>query len=84
MVDQHNFDVLLTDAVMPGMSGADLIDRLRMTHPSLPLVLMSGYAPGIDGSHEGTTVQLRKPFTARELLAVLEDVLATPEVAASP
>jgi two-component system cell cycle sensor histidine kinase/response regulator CckA len=36
-------DLLLTDVVMPGMSGPMLVDRLLSMHPSLPVLFMSGY-----------------------------------------
>ena len=75
-VEQRDFDIVLTDAVMPGMSGPDLIDHLRSAHPQLPVVLMSGYAQEIfDDSRPGSQLHLRKPFTTPELLAVLRRAL---------
>ena len=37
-------DLLLTDLIMPGLSGAELADRLRQHRPDLPVVYMSGYS----------------------------------------
>ena len=37
-------DLLVTDAVMPGMGGPELIGRLRAHRPDLPVILVSGYA----------------------------------------
>jgi two-component system cell cycle sensor histidine kinase/response regulator CckA len=40
---QDPVDLLLTDVVMPGMSGPMLVDRLLAIQPSLPVLFMSGY-----------------------------------------
>ncbi len=40
---QRPVDLLLTDVVMPGMSGPMLVDRLLAIQPSLPVLFMSGY-----------------------------------------
>lgn len=40
----ETLDLLVTDAVMPGMSGPELIGRLRAKWPELPVILVSGYA----------------------------------------
>ena len=37
-------DLLLSDVVMPGMSGPDLLDRARRTRPELRAIFMSGYS----------------------------------------
>jgi PAS domain S-box-containing protein len=72
------FDVVLTDAVMPGMSGLELVEQLELTRPELPVILMSGYSaltePGI--RVDISAPRLSKPFTTAELLHVLQAVLA--------
>jgi two-component system cell cycle sensor histidine kinase/response regulator CckA len=63
-------DLLLTDVVMPGMSGFELAERLRARRPGLPVVYMSGYtgeaiAPG--GVLPADVDLIEKPFTPETL-----------------
>jgi nitrogen-specific signal transduction histidine kinase/ActR/RegA family two-component response regulator len=65
------FDVLLTDLVMPGMHGRDLIAHARRLVPSLAIVCMTGYASDPDAPDGGPASGLAivtKPFSAETLL----------------
>jgi two-component system cell cycle sensor histidine kinase/response regulator CckA len=64
-----SIDLLLTDVVMPGMSGRKLVKRLRASRPDLRVVMMSGFAAQqADGAAlDAGAVVLNKPF-ARESL----------------
>lgn len=42
MAEDHSWDVVVTDVVMPGMSGLELMRRLRQRWPSLPVVTITG------------------------------------------
>lgn len=44
LANKHAFDIVLTDLKMPNMGGLTLIEWLRRTHPSLPIIIMTGYA----------------------------------------
>jgi two-component system cell cycle sensor histidine kinase/response regulator CckA len=71
-------DAVLTDALMPGMSGSQLIEHLRRSHPGLPILLMSGYtASTLPGGRTLTddTPLIRKPFSAPTLLRQLREIL---------
>jgi CheY-like chemotaxis protein len=67
--NQH-IDLLVTDAVMPDMNGAELYKRLLGTHQKLKVLYMSGYAENIIAHHgildEGINF-IQKPFTAIDL-----------------
>jgi nitrogen-specific signal transduction histidine kinase/CheY-like chemotaxis protein len=71
-------DALLTDAIMPGMAGSQLIDQVHRIHPGLPTVLMSGYTsswlPGEPAAASSTPL-LRKPFTPPTLLRQIREIL---------
>jgi two-component system, cell cycle sensor histidine kinase and response regulator CckA len=72
------FDLVVTDVVMPGMSGWELAKLLREHRADLPVVLMSGYTDGaVDTSDVvGPTAFLQKPFTIEALAAKVQTVIA--------
>jgi len=70
-------DLLLTDVIMPGMSGRTLVETLTPERPAMRVLYMSGYSDGIIADHgvpEAGLSILRKPFTKDELRQRVEDV----------
>jgi signal transduction histidine kinase len=78
-------DLLLTDVVMPGISGPELADHLRQVQPGVRVLHMSGYTSGIGGLEQHTALPelIEKPFTASELLARVRALLGEAELSAS-
>jgi PAS domain S-box-containing protein len=75
---EHHVDVLLSDLVLPKLSGQEVVERLRASHPELKVVYMSGYAEtGIfsDGVLPPRTAFLEKPFTFSELTGKVQGLL---------
>ncbi len=74
-------DLVVTDVVMPWMSGRALVDRLRATRPDLPVLFVSGYTgdSGETGSGSGAPHErdpiLDKPFPAEVLSSRVQDLL---------
>ena len=71
-------DLLLTDVIMPGMSGRALADALSGSRPETRVLYMSGYTDGeiaTQGVLNAETSILHKPFTQDELIRRVEDVL---------
>ena len=71
-------DLVVTDMAMPGVSGAKLVERLGRTHPTLPVLVMTGndmevnLPPEIRSMTKGV---LAKPFPAENLLQAVGDIL---------
>ncbi|MFI5180681.1 MAG: CHASE domain-containing protein [Thermoanaerobaculia bacterium] len=82
LVDKHAgaIHVLLTDVVMPGMSGRDLADLVTARRPKVKVIFMSGYTTDLAtelGTEDGPAF-LPKPFTEQALTVKLREVLDTP------
>jgi DNA-binding NtrC family response regulator len=78
------FDLLVTDIVMPQMSGTDLAARACESRPGLKVLFMSGY-PDSAGEVPGAAAFLPKPFDEQALLRKVREALAGESVeAASP
>lgn len=93
LVGRRRFDVVITDVMMPGASGADLVEVLARTHPSLKCIVMTGYATKalIDRLSTARNVVdiLAKPLNTRRLidrisLLVGEGGTAPPDPGAAP
>ncbi len=67
------FDILITDHLMPGMTGTSLAQQLRTKWPHLPVLVVSGYAE--DDGVAADLPRLSKPFRAGELATALVQIL---------
>jgi PAS domain S-box-containing protein len=71
-------DLVVSDVVMPGVNGRELADQLRVTHPDVPILFMSGY-PGGEIEQRGLQVDratfIGKPFTSEALIAAVGKTL---------
>ncbi|KQX17651.1 MULTISPECIES: ATP-binding protein [unclassified Sphingomonas] len=70
--DCGSFDLVLTDHLMPGMTGVAMAQKLRVSHPQLPIIVISGYM-GLDEDVPAEIVVLRKPIRQRELIAAINE-----------
>jgi CheY-like chemotaxis protein len=72
------FDLVLSDLIMPGLSGRELAQELRRDVPDVNVLYMSGYTAGLLGEQafiaEGEEL-LEKPFTRVQLLRAVENAL---------
>jgi signal transduction histidine kinase len=68
------FDLILLDAMMPGMSGLELLERIHEVDPDIACVMITGYATvdlAAQAMKKGAQDFLPKPFTSDELLAAV-------------
>ncbi len=71
-----SFDILITDQMMPGMTGTQLTRIVRSERPELPVLLVSGYA---ELAEEGRPLHtLAKPFTQQTLSVAISEALGRP------
>ena len=69
-----SIDLIITDLVMPNMSGRELVDRVRLLSPGIRILSSSGYVrPAEEQEH---TAYLQKPFTSQDLLLKVKQALA--------
>jgi CheY-like chemotaxis protein len=66
LMDEHRFDLVITDQAMPRMTGVQLLDVIRQRQPDMPVILATGYAE-IPGGGQVSAPKLNKPFTEKEL-----------------
>jgi len=77
----HEFDLLLTDLVMPQASGPGLAKRIQQMRPEVAVLFMSGYSQHVLGPQhaldDGVTL-VQKPFTEQALLESVDAAIAGP------
>jgi len=74
-LDRGRFDVILTDLVMPGNSGIDLLRASKEIHPDVEVILMSGYATAdtaIEAMRNGAFHYIMKPLKPEEVVNIVE------------
>ncbi len=74
----NKIDLIITDVVMPGMKGPDLVELVRASQPDMKVIFMSGYAEDVipDGIENDPTIHfLPKPFKLKDLAYKVKEVL---------
>ncbi len=84
---RFEYDLVITDVIMPGMSGAEMVARLRRDRPGLRVLYMSGYPDDAIASHgvlDPGIPFIQKPFSERTFAAKVQEALGAMAVAARP
>jgi PAS domain S-box-containing protein len=83
----EKIDMLVTDLMMPNMSGRELADELRLKKPELLVLYISGYSDDLsiqEGVHSGLDTLLQKPFLPGDLARKVREVLDGPDQEFAP
>jgi DNA-binding response OmpR family regulator len=72
--ERGSIDAVILDRMMPGLTGEEVLARLRALDPDLPVILLSGH-PGQKREEGGASAVLMKPTSADTLLSTLREVL---------
>ncbi len=77
-LERSHFDVVITDLVMPGMDGSELVRRVKQRDPEQDVVVVTGVidvATAVEAMKLGASDYLLKPFDGRALAVMLEELL---------
>ena len=75
--EQNDFDLILTDYQMPGSNGDALVNHIRVNHPFIPVLVVSGTSPDIIEKAFANKKALKiiyKPFRIDDLIHEIEKV----------
>jgi len=78
-LDGVEFDLLITDIVMPGMDGIALALKMSKERPKMPILMITGYAAERQRAHNLDALihkVIAKPFTLREICNAVSETLA--------
>lgn len=78
----HDFDVVVLDSIMPGMTGPEVLREITAHWPNLPVVMASGHMGEVDAGtviELGAKAVLAKPFNLASLRATLNEVCQPPD-----
>lgn len=80
LAKDSDFDIILTDLAMPGMSGLEVARQVRKQNRSIPIILITGWEVDIDRdrlAESGITDVLYKPFRMEQLTDLLQSLSAS-------
>src|SRR5262245_48202116 len=86
-IEQQEFDVIVADVVMPGVSGLEVLERSRALNPGAAVILMTGHATvemAIEALRRGACDYLQKPFVLHDLARCVQRLLHRPVGQAEP
>jgi two-component system response regulator HydG len=78
LIDKQTFDAVVSDVVMADMTGLELLDRIKVSHPALPVVVVTaagGVPQAVDAIKRGAFGYAIKPFDLEELEKVVARAL---------
>jgi len=83
-LNPEQFDIVITDQVMPGMTGAELTRKLKSVRPELPVILCTGFSEALtpeQAKETGVSEFMMKPIGMRQLAEAIKRALGDREPA---
>jgi DNA-binding NtrC family response regulator len=80
------FDLVVTDMKMPGMTGIEVLQSVKILSPDIPVILITAYGTvntAVEAMKEGAAEFIMKPFSLDDLEAVVKNVINTPRMETS-
>ena len=77
-IEQRPPDIVVTDLMMPGVNGLELVETIKERYPSLPVVLMTAYGSGeiaMQALQKGAASYIPKRLLRQQIVATLEQIL---------
>ncbi|MFH1134887.1 MAG: response regulator [Pseudomonadota bacterium] len=78
MIQKDHFDIILLDLMMPGLSGFDVLEKVKSLHPDTVIIVITGYATlehTIEAMKKGAFDFIPKPFSPQDLRLVITKAL---------
>ncbi|MGQ9569682.1 MAG: response regulator [Thermodesulfovibrionales bacterium] len=83
LIKERAFDLLIADLKMPGMGGIELIDEVRKTDKSIPILIITAYGSiesAEEAIHKGAYDYITKPFRKEQILIAINRALEWKEM----
>jgi DNA-binding response OmpR family regulator len=79
LLERHRYELVVTDLQTPNVSGWDVVNAVRGRLPTMPIIMISGFATDDDmrQARQVGVPLLHKPFSVAELQRVIRELLAT-------
>lgn len=78
MLQERQFDIVITDLLMPDMDGLEVLKRIKESWPEMPVIIITGYgtvSTAVQAVKLGAYDVVEKPFTPETILQVVERAL---------
>ncbi|NMC21540.1 MAG: response regulator [Thermogutta sp.] len=78
MLDEQDFDLVITDMIMPGMHGLTLVERIRQRHPRVPVILITSQGSeeiALEALRRGAASYVPKRLAAKRLASTVAQVM---------
>lgn len=75
LMQQKEFELIITDLKMPGMNGIEVLKAVKALQPDVPVIMITGYATvdtAVDAMRNGAVDYVAKPFTPEQILEKIE------------